>query len=166
MVQKQLYSLFDNFPSPNITPCHAMRLYNADTVPVGLLNGKHAKITQQQLRKISKGLCLVAELNFSSDNFQQQECRKRTFSVKTLSKVQAHPAMLRIQSLFCKINGDITADMEADRDRLIIWKSENIFCMYCSILHLQSAAGRRGKEGKEEWNRNEEKTFCCFLNLS
>lgn len=28
-----------------------MKLYNADTVPVGLLNGKHAKITQQQLRK-------------------------------------------------------------------------------------------------------------------
>lgn len=87
MVWKQLYSLIDNFSSPDITLCHAMKLYNADTVPVGLLNGKHAKITQQQLRKISKGLCLVAELSFSSDNFKQRECRKRTLSVKTLNKV-------------------------------------------------------------------------------
>lgn len=35
--------------------------------------------------------------------------------------------MLRLQSSFSKINGDIAADTQADRDKLIFWKSENIF---------------------------------------
>lgn len=54
----------DNFSSPVITLCHTMKLYNADTVPVGLLNSKHAKITQQQLRKNIKRSLFSGRVKF------------------------------------------------------------------------------------------------------
>ena len=72
--------------------------------------------------------------------------------------------MFRIESSFSKLNGNVTADTQADRDKLIFWKSENFCCRYCNTLHLLATVGRRrGKGGKEEWNRNEGKSFCCLF---
>jgi len=68
--------------------------------------------------------------------------------------------MFRIQSSFSKLNGNITAYIQADRDKLIFWKSEN----FCCRLHFLAVVGRRrGKGCKEEWNRNETKGFCCLF---
>lgn len=41
-----------------------MKLYNADTAPVGLLNGKHEKITQRQLRKNLKRSLFSGRVKF------------------------------------------------------------------------------------------------------
>lgn len=71
--------------------------------------------------------------------------------------------MFRIQSSFSKLNGKITADTQADRDKLIFWKSENFCFRYCNI-HLLAAVGkRRGKRGRESETGMKERFSAVFF---